>query len=201
MSDNLGDRPRRTRGPIAPSASCFARSKNSSPLVSSQFRCGVWQVPAFAGTTSQRAAVSCRSTAPHDHAHRHPLCRIEARGSRGVRHLRHGRRSRPRHFARHHQVAAEGGRRRHRARHAVYRSDGRRPVDPGGWPARAESRHHAEEDAQRGARLPHRGRRDTDRADGLLQPDLHLRRRQISRRRQDRRRGRFDHRRPAAGGR
>ena len=42
---------------------------------------------------------------------------------------------------------------------------------------------------------------DADRADGLLQSDLHLRRREISRRREGRRRRRPDHRRSAAGGR
>ena len=49
--------------------------------------------------------------------------------------------------------------------------------------------------------LPQGRRRHAAGADGLLQSDLHLRRRQISRRCQDRRRRRADHRRPAAGGR
>ena len=48
----------------------------------------------------------------------------------------------------------QGRRRRHRARHAVYRSDGRRSGDPGGGPARAAGRAEHEEDARAGARLP-----------------------------------------------
>ena len=51
-----------------------------------------------------------------------------------------------------------------------------------------------------GARIPQGRRRDADRADGLLQSDLHLRRRKISRRREGGRRRRPDHRRPAARG-
>ncbi len=50
--------------------------------------------------------------------------------------------------ARHHEGAAGGRRRRDRARHAVLRSDGRRPGDPGGGPARAEGRPDAGEDAR-----------------------------------------------------
>ena len=65
-------------------------------------------------------------------------------------------------------------------RHAVHRSDGRRSGDPGGGPARAQSRAEHEADAVAGARIPPRRRRDADRADGLLQSDLHLRRRAVS---------------------
>ncbi len=46
------------------------------------------------------------------------------------------------------QGAAGGRRRRDRARHAVHRSDGRRPGDPGRRPARAQGRPDAEEDAR-----------------------------------------------------
>ena len=126
---------------------------------------------------------------------------LQEAGPLGLRHLPDGRRSRSRDLARHHQGAAEGRRRHHRDRHALHRSDGGRSVDPGGGPARAEGRHDPEEDAGDGARLPQGRRRDAAGADGLLQSDLHLRRRQIPRRCQVRRRRRPDHRRPAAGGR
>ncbi len=49
-----------------------------------------------------------------------------------------------RHLARDRQGAAEGRRRRDRDRHALHRSDGRRPGDPGRGPARAEGRHDAD---------------------------------------------------------
>ena len=119
---------------------------------------------------------------------------------RRARHLHHGGRSRRSHVARHPQGAAEGRRRRDRARHAVHRSDGRRAGDPGRGPARASCRRQHEEDACHRARIPRRRRRDADRADGLLQSDLRLRRRKISRRCQGRRRRWADRRRSAAGG-
>ena len=53
-------------------------------------------------------------------------------------------------------------------------------------------------DARARARIPQSRRRDADRADGLLQSDLHLRRREIPRRREGGRRRRPDHRRSAA---
>ena len=56
-----------------------------------------------------------------------------------------------------------------------------------------------EKDACTGARIPRGRRRHPDRADGLLQSDLHLRRRQIPRRRQGGRRRRAYRRRSAAG--
>ena len=58
----------------------------------------------------------------------------------GARHLFHGRRPGLRDLAGDPEGAAGGRRRRHRARHAVLRPDGRRPGDPGGRPARAEGR-------------------------------------------------------------
>ena len=79
----------------------------------------------------------------------------------------------------HHAGAAQGRRRRHRARHAVFRPDGRRPGDPGGGPARAEGRADAEEDAGHGRANSARRQRNADRPDGLLQPDLRLRRRPL----------------------
>ncbi len=57
-----------------------------------------------------------------------------------------------------------------------------------------------DEDARDGARLPQGRRRDADRADGLLQSDLHLRRRPLPRRRQGGRRRRPDRGRSAARG-
>ena len=85
-------------------------------------------------------------------------------------------------------------------RHAVHRSDGRRPGDPGGRRARAQGRAEHDADARAGARIPPGRRRDADRADGLLQSDLHLRRRPLPRRRARRRRRRADRRGPAARG-
>src|SRR6478735_2628087 len=134
-----------------------------------------------------------------DHAYRHPFRRAEESRPRGLRHLRDGRRSRSGDLARDHQGAAESGRRRDRARHALHRSDGRRSVDPGGRPARAQGRHDAEEDARARARLPQGRQHDADRADGLLQPDLHLWRRQIPSRCEECWHRRPHHRRPAAG--
>ena len=74
------------------------------------------------------------------------------------------------------------------------------PADPGGGPAGAEGRPDAGEDARHGARLPRRRPGHADRAHGLLQPDLHLRRRSLPRRCARSRRRRADRRRPAAGG-
>ncbi len=78
-----------------------------------------------------------------------------------------------RHLARSCKALPGGRCRRHRARHAVFRSDGRWPGDPG-WPACARSR-----PARRWrktlawcATSAKRRHRDADRADGLLQPDL-----------------------------
>ena len=91
----------------------------------------------------------------NDHPHRSALRRAQARGPRRAGHVRHGRRSGLRDLARDPQGAAEGRRRRDRARHAVHRSDGRRAGDPGRGPARASSRRpEHEEDARRGARIP-----------------------------------------------
>ena len=73
-------------------------------------------------------------------------------------------------------------RRSDRDRHAVHRSDGRRSGDPGRGLARAQRRAEHEAHAVAGARIPPRRRCDADRADGLLQSDLHLRRRSVSRR-------------------
>ena len=86
-------------------------------------------------------------------------------------------------------------------RHAVHRSDGRRPGDPGRRPARAEGRQTLKKTLDLVREFREGRQRHADRADGLLQPDLHLRRRQVSRRRQGRRRRRPDRRRSAAGGR
>ena len=137
----------------------------------------------------------------HDHPHRPPLRASEGRGPAGARHLRHGRRPRLRHVACDPPRAARGRRRRDRARHAVLRSDGRRPGDPGVGAARAAGRPDDGEDARHGPRFPQPRRRHADRPDGLLQPDLFLRQRALPRRCQGRRRRRPDRRRPAAGGR
>ena len=56
---------------------------------------------------------------------------------RRARHLRDRGRSGLRHLAQDHRGPAEGRRRRDRDRHALHRSDGRWPGDPGGGPARA----------------------------------------------------------------
>ena len=75
------------------------------------------------------------------------------------------------------------------------------PGDPGRRPARAQRR----ADMKKTLALVRGFRKgdddDADRADGLLQSDLHLWRRQIPRRRQGRRRRWADRRRSAAGGR
>ena len=83
------------------------------------------------------AAASRRQEGSDDHPHRSPLRRVEARRPRRAGDLHHGGRSRLRHLAGDPEGAAEGRRRRDRARHAVHRSDGRRPGDPGRRPARA----------------------------------------------------------------
>ena len=75
-----------------------------------------------------------------DHPHRPALRRAEAGRPRRAGDLHHGGRSRLRDLARDRQGAAGGRRRRDRARHAVHRSDGRRPGDPGRRPARAQGR-------------------------------------------------------------
>ena len=72
-----------------------------------------------------------------DHPHRPPLRRAERGRPRRAGDLHHGRRSRLRHFAGDRESAAEGRRRRDRTGHAVHRSDGRRPGDPGRGRARA----------------------------------------------------------------
>ena len=66
--------------------------------------------------------------------------------------------------------------------------------------ARAQGRPGHGEDAGAGARVPPRRRRHPDRADGLLQSDLRLRRRALSRRREGGRRRRPDRGRSAARG-
>ena len=59
-----------------------------------------------------------------------------------------------RHLAEAPRGLAGGRRRRHRARHAVHRSDGRRPGDPGGRPPRPQGRADARQDARTRPPLP-----------------------------------------------
>ena len=118
-----------------------------------------------------------------DHPHRSALRRAQGRRPRRLGHLHHGGRSGLRKLARGAQGAASGGRGRDRARHAFYRSDGRRSGDPGGRLACACRRSEHEADARAGARIPPRRRRDADRAHGVLQSDLRLWRRTIPGRR------------------
>ena len=82
------------------------------------------------------------------------------------------------------QALADGRRRRHRARRAVLRPDGRRPGDPEGERARAGARHRPGAGARRWC-ATFRARDDDDagRADGLREPDRALRRRALRRRR------------------
>ncbi len=135
-----------------------------------------------------------------DHPHRPPFREPEGRGQGRLRDLRHGRRSRLRDLARHPQAPARGRRRRDRARHALFRSDGRRPGDPGLVPSCAPRRPDTAQDARHGRGVPVGRRRHPDRIDGLLQPDLLLRARAFPRRGAGRRRRWADRRRPAAGG-
>ena len=95
-----------------------------------------------------------RKQAPMTHPHRPPLRRAETGRPRRAGDLHHGGRSRLRHLARDRQGAAEGRRRRDRTRHAVHRSDGRRPGDPGRRRARAARRPEHDQDAGAGARIP-----------------------------------------------
>ena len=125
---------------------------------------------------------------------------LEARKPRRAGDLHHGGRSGLRHRGRAPQGAAQSRRRYHRARHAVHRSDGRRPGDPGGGSACAQSRGEHEKDARRGARIPRRRRDDAARPDGLLQSDLCLRRRYVFGRCQGGRRRRAHRGRSAARG-
>ena len=126
---------------------------------------------------------------------------LKAGRPRRPRHLRDRGRSRLRDLAEDHQGPAQGRRRRDRARHALHRSDGRWPGDPGRRPARAGGGPDHEEDAEAGEGVPQGRPGYADRPDGLLQSDLCLWRRQVPCRCQGRRRRRLHHRRPAAGGR
>ena len=122
------------------------------------------------------------------------------RAPQGLRRLRHGGRPRLRHLARRAARPARRRGRRGRARHAVHRPDGRRPGDPARRPARPRGGPDHGPHARHGPRLPRGRRRDADRADGLLQPDLFPRRPALPRRGEGGRGRRPDRRRPAARG-
>ncbi len=124
-----------------------------------------------------------------------------ARGPRRARHLRHRRRSRPRPDAADPRCAGCRRGRHHRDRHAVHRSDGRRPGDPGGQHPQPGVR----DDAAPRCSRRSRAFRVTDAATplilmGYFNPDPRLRPRAL--RRRCRRGGprRDDRRRPAARG-
>ncbi len=76
-------------------------------------------------------AVSAAGRALNSGPHRAPLRRTEGGKARRARDLRHRRRSRLRDLAEDARGPAGGRRRPDRDRHAVLRSDGRRPGDPG----------------------------------------------------------------------
>jgi tryptophan synthase alpha chain len=88
----------------------------------------------------------------HDHPHRQTLADLKAEGRPAL--VTYFMAGDPDYDTalEDHEGAAEGRLRHHRARHAVLRSDGRRPGDPGCGPARAESRQTLKKDAAAGAR-------------------------------------------------
>ena len=133
--------------------------------------------------------------------HRRPLRRLREGKPPGARDLHHGRRSRSRHRVADPRGAAGGRRRSDRAWNAVLRPDGRWSGHPGGGPARARRGQTLNKTLAMVAEFRKTDHDDADRPDGLLQPDLHPRRRRLHRRRAGGRRRRADRRRPAARGR